>query len=154
MTRRTSTLLRELGALREIVAVYRRLRPDLLHHVAIKPVVYGSIAAAFRLLLRRGQVIVQNPDDLQAVRGFGIAREAISMIRGAGVELDRFVPRPEQDSEPIDLLASRMLWSRGIKEFTEASGLVKERGVQARFVSVGEPDAHNPDAVSEETLAR
>lgn len=37
--------LRELGALRELIALYKRERPDLLHHVAIKPAVYGSIAA-------------------------------------------------------------------------------------------------------------
>jgi glycosyltransferase involved in cell wall biosynthesis len=36
---------RELAALREIIGIYRRLRPDLAHHVAIKPVLYGSVAA-------------------------------------------------------------------------------------------------------------
>jgi glycosyltransferase involved in cell wall biosynthesis len=37
--------LRELAALCEIIGIYRRLRPDLAHHVAIKPVLYGSVAA-------------------------------------------------------------------------------------------------------------
>jgi glycosyltransferase involved in cell wall biosynthesis len=37
--------LRETAALREITALYRALRPDLVHHVALKPVIYGSIAA-------------------------------------------------------------------------------------------------------------
>lgn len=37
--------LREIGALREVIALYKREQPDLLHHVAIKPAVYGSIAA-------------------------------------------------------------------------------------------------------------
>jgi hypothetical protein len=37
--------LRELAALSEIIGIYRRLRPDLAHHVAIKPVLYGSVAA-------------------------------------------------------------------------------------------------------------
>lgn len=32
-------------AIREIAALYRALRPDLVHHVALKPVVFGSIAA-------------------------------------------------------------------------------------------------------------
>lgn len=36
---------KELSTLREIVRVYRRERPDIVHHVAIKPVLYGSIAA-------------------------------------------------------------------------------------------------------------
>jgi glycosyltransferase involved in cell wall biosynthesis len=37
--------LRELGTLARLVAVYRRLRPDVVHQVAMKPVMYGSIAA-------------------------------------------------------------------------------------------------------------
>jgi glycosyltransferase involved in cell wall biosynthesis len=37
--------LRDLAALREITDLYRALRPDLVHHVALKPVLYGSIAA-------------------------------------------------------------------------------------------------------------
>jgi glycosyltransferase involved in cell wall biosynthesis len=36
---------RDVKALAEISAVYRRVQPDLAHHVAVKPVLYGSIAA-------------------------------------------------------------------------------------------------------------
>lgn len=35
----------EIAAIREIAAVYRRERPDLVHHVALKPVIHGSVAA-------------------------------------------------------------------------------------------------------------
>lgn len=35
----------EAATLRFLVRLYRRLRPDLVHHVSIKPVVYGSLAA-------------------------------------------------------------------------------------------------------------
>jgi glycosyltransferase involved in cell wall biosynthesis len=35
----------DLGAILQLVRVYRRERPDLVHHVAIKPVLYGSLAA-------------------------------------------------------------------------------------------------------------
>lgn len=37
--------LGELRSLIAIVRLYRRLRPELLHHVTIKPVLYGGIAA-------------------------------------------------------------------------------------------------------------
>lgn len=36
---------RELQAIAEILAIYRRERPDIVHHVALKPVLYGSLAA-------------------------------------------------------------------------------------------------------------
>lgn len=35
----------ELQAIREIAAIYRREKPDIVHHVAMKPVLYGSLAA-------------------------------------------------------------------------------------------------------------
>jgi glycosyltransferase involved in cell wall biosynthesis len=35
----------ELRSVAELAALYRRTRPDLLHHVTIKPVIYGSLAA-------------------------------------------------------------------------------------------------------------
>lgn len=35
----------DAGAIARLVALYRRERPDVVHHVAMKPVLYGSIAA-------------------------------------------------------------------------------------------------------------
>ena len=37
--------LRDLGYLIRLYRLYRREKPDLVHHVAMKPVLYGSIAA-------------------------------------------------------------------------------------------------------------
>lgn len=39
--------LRDLRVLFALIAVYRRLQPDLVHHVALKPVVLGSLAARY-----------------------------------------------------------------------------------------------------------
>ena len=36
---------REALALQEVWSAYRRIRPDLVHHVAVKPAVYGGLAA-------------------------------------------------------------------------------------------------------------
>jgi glycosyltransferase involved in cell wall biosynthesis len=45
LSRRSAHPLRELAALNEIMRLYRRVGPDIVHHVAMKPVLYGSIAA-------------------------------------------------------------------------------------------------------------
>ncbi len=37
--------LRELRSLYELIALYRREAPDLVHNVAVKPVIYGTLAA-------------------------------------------------------------------------------------------------------------
>ena len=45
MRRRSLAPWRELAAIFELIRLYRRERPDLVHHVAMKPVLYGSLAA-------------------------------------------------------------------------------------------------------------
>ena len=47
----------------EIAALYRELAPDLVHHVALKPVVYGSIAAS----------LARTPRVVNALTGLGFA---------------------------------------------------------------------------------
>lgn len=37
--------LEDLGTLKALVAIYRRIRPQLVHHIAAKPVLYGTLAA-------------------------------------------------------------------------------------------------------------
>ena len=174
-----------LGLLREILQVmrlYRRLRPDLVHLVALRPVVVGGLAArlagvkhvvsaiaglgfAFtgerrwlagilRVLLRRalshGMVIVQNPDDVHAVAMLGVAEPRIRLIPGAGVDVQRFSPQPEPQGLPVVILASRLLWDKGVGEFVEAARQLRGR---ARFVLVGAPDDGNPASVAEEDIA-
>jgi glycosyltransferase involved in cell wall biosynthesis len=44
----------DLWALARLVALYRREQPDIVHHVAMKPVLYGSLAAK---TVRRARVV-------------------------------------------------------------------------------------------------
>jgi len=44
--RSTLNPLHDLKTLRALIGLYREIRPDIVHHVAIKPTLYGSIAAA------------------------------------------------------------------------------------------------------------
>ncbi len=45
MRRRSLAPWRELASVVELIRLYRREQPDLVHHVAMKPVIYGSLAA-------------------------------------------------------------------------------------------------------------
>ncbi|MBK5929403.1 glycosyltransferase family 4 protein [Halochromatium salexigens] len=45
--RRGLNPLTELRSLWQLVRVYRRQRPDLVHQIALKPIVYGTLAARF-----------------------------------------------------------------------------------------------------------
>ncbi len=46
MRRRPLAPWREIATVAELIRIYRRERPGLVHHVAMKPVLYGSLAAA------------------------------------------------------------------------------------------------------------
>jgi len=47
LRRGSTSLVSEAAALFDLWKIYRRVRPDIGHHVAIKPVLYGSLAARF-----------------------------------------------------------------------------------------------------------
>lgn len=46
LRRRSLAPWREIGAIAELVRIYRREQPDLVHQIGMKPVLYGSFAAA------------------------------------------------------------------------------------------------------------
>lgn len=176
---------REWGAWRQLVALYREHRPDLVHQVALKPVLYGSAAAhragrvavvnalaglgylassrtlkarilrpavwaALRRALHgeRHRLIVQNPEDRDVLLAAGlVAPEQLVLMRGVGVALDLFVPSPEPPGPPVVLLPARMLWAKGVGEFVAAARLLRQRGLEARFVLAGRADTDNPTAV-------
>lgn len=176
---------RDLGVIARLSAIYRREAPDILHQVALKPVLYGSLAArlvglpgvinalaglgflfsseqakarllrpaahlGFRTLLggRRFRVILQNPDDQRLFeRLTRMDPRQIHLIRGSGVDLTHFIPRPEPPGDPVVMLPSRLLWEKGVREFVTAAASLRQRGLAARFVLVGEPDSAHPDAV-------
>lgn len=181
--------VRDLETLRAVLALYRRVRPDLVHHVALKPVLYGGIAAAlakvpavinamaglgflfiadglkvrairpivewsFRKMgnRRNTTLIVQNGDDADLFANrIGVARNHIRIIRGSGVDIDRFAPGPEPDGVPVAVCVSRMLWDKGIGELIEAARTLQQRGVQIRIRLVGPTDA-NPASIPVATL--
>jgi len=45
LERRSKNIIKEIISILEIVRIYRREKPDIVHHVAVKPVLYGSWAA-------------------------------------------------------------------------------------------------------------
>jgi len=105
------------------------------------------LRVVYRFLLRRDKVrlIVQNPDD--QVRLQRLAKLDSVLIRSAGVDLERFLVAPEPEGAVTVILASRLLWDKGVGEFVAAARMLEHRGVTARFVLVGKPDLGNPAAV-------
>lgn len=121
----------------------------------LRPVVRTLLRSA--LHGRRAQLILQNPDDKAAFEHFGLAAPGdVDLIPGAGVDCTRYVPRRAPghpgDPRPCVLLAARLLWEKGIAEYSQAARTLKAQGRQVRFLLAGTPDAGNPAAVPEAKL--
>jgi glycosyltransferase involved in cell wall biosynthesis len=102
-----------------------------------------------------GAIIFQNPDDQRILVERGIVPpDAAVLIRGSGVDLEQYAPAPEPDGPVLVVLASRMLWSKGVGEFVDAAQRLRRDGVHARFALVGGTDPGNPAAVPADTLTR
>ncbi len=126
--------LAELAAIREIAAVYRRERPDLVHHVALKPVIHGSIAA----------VLAGVPRVVNALTGLGalfIGSDAKTRALGAAA---RALLRPLLNRRGTRVILQneddrRLLETRGLLGHDRVA-LIRGSGVDtARFRPAPEP---------------
>jgi glycosyltransferase involved in cell wall biosynthesis len=189
-SRRGLNPFRELQTALHLRRIVRKFRPDIMHNVALKPVVTGTLGELLagatgivnapvgmghvftadshgsrlvrpmlKLLLRRllnprgSHVIIENEDDLRDLVANGFVRpDAISLVRGAGVDINAFVPGPEPAGPITVLLVSRILKDKGILEFVEAARRVRVTHPDARFVIAGSPDDGNPSSFQESDM--
>lgn len=152
------TLAAKLTGIRAVVNAVTGLGPVFLgtdwKARALRPPLkwlYRNVLSA-----RRVRVVFQNPDDLQTFTNMHLViPDRTILIRGSGVDLQRFAPRPSHPDElptPIVLFASRLIKEKGVLEFVEAARLLKKRNVKAVFQMAGSPDAGNHSAVTAEML--
>jgi glycosyltransferase involved in cell wall biosynthesis len=108
----------------------------------------GFIKLSYRLLIKNTWVIFQNPDDKSAfLESRLVDPKRVTLIRGSGVDIQRFSPQPEPSGIPLVVLPARLLWDKGVGEFVEAARSLKAEGVRARFALVGDSDNDNPASV-------
>lgn len=94
---------------------------------------------------RNVKVIFQNADDRhRLVQVAQLPATKVAMIRGSGVDLERYAHVPLSGGVPVVVLAARLLVDKGVLEFVQAARLLKQRGCHARFVLVGTVDTANP----------
>ena len=190
ITRRDMGPREESRSVEALIKLYRRVQPDLVHHLRMKPMIYGGVAARYtgvkavvnamtgrgylflkrsfkELMFRRfviaglrfafghkNQVaIFQNHDDQAFCIDLGICRREESIvIKGAGVSLSAYFPVPEPGGVPLVVLASRMLWDKGVGVFVAAAAALRAQGVSARFVLCGATDEGNPTTIPSRQL--
>jgi glycosyltransferase involved in cell wall biosynthesis len=171
----------------EVMALARillRESPDLLHLLALRPIIVGGLAAriagirrvlfsltgmgylftgsgpvwarriiekTLSYLLGKGLTIVQNSDDLRQLVSLGIPFTQIRLISGAtGIDTNRFRPQVPESGSLVVMMASRLLWDKGVGEFVNAAQLLKN--TKTRFVLVGSIDSGNPASISNQDI--
>ncbi len=182
LPRRSLSPVPNARALLELISLYRRLRPDIVHHFTIKPVILGGIAARltgidrivqsvtglghafsrrgplrwlalnlYRIALGgRALTVFQNADDMRTLLDAGVTSgRRCRLIRGSGIDIERFaaIPAPPDDAPVTFLMAGRMLWAKGVREFVEAAAVVRAQEPDTRFLLVGRSDEGSPDAI-------
>lgn len=187
---------RGLNPITELITIFRlrtilkRIKPDIVHNVALKPVVLGSLAAQFagvrnivnapvgmgyvftseenkarilrpivKALIRYSlgrqarRVIIENNDDFNNLVAGGFAKnDSIALIKGAGVDTEKFGYKPEPNGQVQVIMVSRLLRDKGVQEFTDAAKLVNARESTVQFVLVGDVDDGNPTSLTAEQL--
>lgn len=107
----------------------------------------------------RPKVIFQNKDDCQFFISKGIVRKSNArIILGSGVNTEILFPNMNKrtNGNLRFLLVSRMLWSKGIKEYVSAAEKIKRDFYQTSFIMAGGASGGgakgNPEAIPEEWL--
>jgi glycosyltransferase involved in cell wall biosynthesis len=109
----------------------------------------------FALQGQKSRLVLQNPDDKQAfLTAQLISSENIYLIRGSGVDTEKFKLSIQKKNSVFKiLLATRLLWEKGIKEYVEAASIVKQKYPTVEFLLAGSPDSGNPASVAPEQIA-
>lgn len=113
----------------------------------LRPLVRAALAG-------RAETVFQNRDDMRSFIAAGIVSAArATLIAGSGIDTGALTP--DLDRLPAErtsfVMASRMLWSKGVADFVAAARLVKQAHPAAEFVLFGgsreDYGSKNPDFI-------
>lgn len=190
LERKTINPLKQLKSILELCNIIIQFKPDIVHAVAHKPVLYcgllkrlgldfsfvaalGGVGFIFTsnklfarllrpiisLLLRfclngkKTKFILQNTENIELFDNLKIMRAAkVKLVRGSGVEIDKFKPVGLPKGSPIIIFPARMLWDKGVEEFVSSAKFIKKMGMEAKFILVGDIDIHNSASVKQSQI--
>ena len=108
-----------------------------------------------RVSLRKTEhkVIFQNKTDSENfIKIIPIEKSSISIVPGSGVETSKYLPSNKRINKRNVLLPSRVLYEKGVKEFIDASRILKAKNFKANFFIAGDYKSLNPSAVPKEKI--
>lgn len=97
--------------------------------------------------------VFENPDDRELFLSLGwVSKERHALVRGAGVDTDRFSDMSEPPGPVTVVMPARLLLDKGAQEYALAGQILKERGCEIRLAMVGDIDPGNPSSITQAQL--
>jgi glycosyltransferase involved in cell wall biosynthesis len=115
-----------------------------------------GLSLGLRYAADGARVIVQNPEDRDALAALGIDPSLLVLIRGSGVDTAHFAPLPEpRPLGPVVRVAlvGRMLRSKGVLDAAASVRRLRQEGLPVELVLAGPTDPDNPDSLDDRALA-
>tara|TARA_Y100000996_G_C22433183_1_gene606538 strand:- start:62 stop:925 length:864 start_codon:yes stop_codon:yes gene_type:complete len=110
----------------------------------------------FKLIFsfKSSNLIVQNSYDFDLIfKKNLINKNRLHLIKGSGVNVKEFpYIKESKKTVPEVILASRLLWEKGIKQFVEAARIFKQKKINIRFILVGDTQESNPRSVPKRVI--
>lgn len=119
-----------------------------LRCVFVKYLYRLALTAKFKAI-----IFQNNIDQLAISRLCSLTSNESYLISGSGVNLLTYTFESIPAGRPIILMASRILATKGVREFVEAAKIINNRGLHACFQLVGQSDFSNPAAIPSSELS-
>ncbi len=100
------------------------------------------------------RLVVQNRSDRETLLAIGVVcPDKVRLIKGSGVNTSRFSPRIRHAAGTMRvLLASRLLWDKGLREFLTAADQFGKSDLDIEFLLAGDIDPGNPGSATSEDV--
>ncbi len=100
------------------------------------------------------KVYFQNPDDRELfVKEKLVRAEAVDLLPGSGIDLEKFKPAGFKRNEKFTfLLISRLITDKGVMEYIDAIRKLKSTGIEARFQVLGAMDPEHKRGIKREVI--
>jgi glycosyltransferase involved in cell wall biosynthesis len=115
-----------------------------------KNIVTRIVIELYKFTLAKSSVVFfQNSDDKDIFLDNNIVKSSkCSLLPGSGINTSFFSPVKKIENDYfVFLLAARMIWDKGIKEYFEAASIIIKKYKKVKFQLVGQIDSHNKASV-------
>jgi N,N'-diacetylbacillosaminyl-diphospho-undecaprenol alpha-1,3-N-acetylgalactosaminyltransferase len=146
------------------------LRTDEFHNGVKSSILIMILKNLYKLACRVScKIWFQNSDDREFFeKNKIVSRSKSALIKSSGVDVEEFCPESADkdirdrlrkelnitDSTRVVTMVTRPLWNKGVREFIEASEIIKKYNPHVKFLLVGGTESDNPLSVPEEFLRK